>query len=149
MHGRGKRHVDLANHRIVFPVSEEKMERIPRIIYLTDNAESIIRRLMAKSPSGPIFLNGDGQPWTPDAVTGVSKALERIVRRFPLLSRPNLRSLLMNQELSKRHCGISPRNRGYQASQDVIEPIRGSEHSGQEVNVSTFPLHHLGTIRPR
>lgn len=63
-----KRHVDLANHRIVFPVSEEKMERIPRIIYLTDNAESIIRRLMAKSPSGPVFLNSDGQPWTPDAV---------------------------------------------------------------------------------
>jgi site-specific recombinase XerD len=44
------------------------MERVPRIIYLAYNAESIIRRLMAKSPSGPIFRNSDGQPWTPDAV---------------------------------------------------------------------------------
>jgi integrase len=63
-----KRHVDLQNHRIVFPVDEEKMERIPRIIYLNGDAEEIIRRLMAKTPAGPLFRNFDGVPWTTDAV---------------------------------------------------------------------------------
>jgi integrase len=63
-----KRHVELANHRIVFSVSEEKMDRAPRIIYLNSDAEKIVRRLIAKSPTGPIFLNNEGEPWTADAV---------------------------------------------------------------------------------
>lgn len=61
-------HVDLVNHRIVLPVSEEKMERVPRIIYLNDEAEEIIRRLMAKFPNGKLFRNSVGRAWTTAAV---------------------------------------------------------------------------------
>jgi integrase len=61
------RHLDLGNHRVVFPVDEEKMERIPRIIYLGDEAEAILRRLAAEHPEGCLFRNTDGIPWTPDA----------------------------------------------------------------------------------
>jgi integrase len=72
-----KRHVDLANHRIVFPVDEEKMERAPRIIYLTDTAEEIIRRLMVRWPKGKLFRNAEGAPWTTDAVNCAFMRVQR------------------------------------------------------------------------
>jgi integrase len=63
-----KRHVDLPNHRIVFPVDEEKMQRAPRVIYLSDAAEEIIRRLALRSPEGRLFRNDKDVPWTTEAV---------------------------------------------------------------------------------
>ena len=64
------RHVDLENQRWWFPVSESKTE-IPRIIYLTDDALAITKRLMRQYPQGPIFRNIRGKPWTTDAVNCV------------------------------------------------------------------------------
>jgi integrase len=63
-----RRHLDLANHRIVLPRSAEKMQRVPRIIYLTQAAELIVRRLALKNPTGKLFRNNDGNAWTTDAV---------------------------------------------------------------------------------
>jgi len=71
-----KRHVDLPTHRIVFPVDEEKMRRAPRIIYLTDAAEEIVRRLVLQHPSGPIFRNTSGVAWTTEAVNCAFVALQ-------------------------------------------------------------------------
>jgi integrase len=71
-----KQHVDLPAHRIVFPVEEEKMQRIPRIIYLTDSAEEIIRRLVLRHPDGAIFRNTNGLPWTTEAVNCAFMALQ-------------------------------------------------------------------------
>ncbi len=62
-----KRHVDLANARIVFPASEEKMHRIPRVIYLTEEAATIVRRLIRRTHNR-LFVNADGAPWTTEAV---------------------------------------------------------------------------------
>ena len=61
------RHVDLTNHRWVFPESEAKTD-LPRVVYLTDDALAITRRLMLRYPSGHLFRNSRGNPWTPDAV---------------------------------------------------------------------------------
>ena len=61
------RHVDLQNSRWVFPVSESKTD-LPRVIYLTDQALEITKRLMARFPTGPLFRNSSGKPWTTDAV---------------------------------------------------------------------------------
>jgi integrase len=63
------RHVDLANERWFFPASEAKGERRPRIVYLTDSALAITRRLIAANPEGRLFRNSKGGPWTVDAVT--------------------------------------------------------------------------------
>ena len=62
------RHVDLANQRWVFPQKESKGKRSPRIVYLNDKALDITRRLMERNPSGPLFRNADGVPWTTEAV---------------------------------------------------------------------------------
>jgi integrase len=48
-------------------VSESKGKRQPRVVYLTSKALEITKRLMAKHPSGPLFRNTDGRPWTPGA----------------------------------------------------------------------------------
>jgi integrase len=62
------RHVDLANARWVFPPDESKGEQWPRIVYLSDRALAITKRLLLVHAQGPLFRNADGRPWTPYAV---------------------------------------------------------------------------------
>ncbi len=57
------RHYDPHASRLVFPLGEEKMERIPRIIYLTEQANEIIQRLSNCFPRGKLFRNTNGVPW--------------------------------------------------------------------------------------
>ena len=76
-----KHHVDLPNHRIILPVSEEKMERAPRIIYLSEAAEAIITRLIVRWPKGKLFRNTDGIPWTTDAVNCAFQRVQKKIGR--------------------------------------------------------------------
>jgi integrase/recombinase XerC len=79
------RHVDLAGSRWVFPASEAKGKRIPRIIYLTPKAVEITKRLMERHPTGPLFRNRDGEPWTPDAVNcRFQRAKEKVGTKISL-----------------------------------------------------------------
>ena len=77
-------HVDLQNARWVFPPKEEKMGRVPRVIYLTEIALEITTRLALQYPEGPLFRNTRGIPWTTDAV--------------------NCRFATLNKKLGKRYC---------------------------------------------
>lgn len=62
------RHVDEPHQRWVFPRSESKGKRTPRVVYLTDTAMEVTRQLMREHSSGRLFRNTTGQPWTTDAV---------------------------------------------------------------------------------
>lgn len=62
------RRVDEQNQRWVFPRAESKGKKAPRIVYLTDKAMEITRRLALKNPQGQLFRNANGRPWTTDAV---------------------------------------------------------------------------------
>jgi integrase len=62
------RHVDLHNARWFFRPDESKGEEWPRIVYLTDKALEITKRLMQEHPEGTLFRNAEGKPWTPFAV---------------------------------------------------------------------------------
>lgn len=62
------RHVDLKNQRWVFPKSEAKGEKWPRVVYLTDKAMEITKKLMLKHPKGTLFRNNNDKAWTSDAV---------------------------------------------------------------------------------
>ena len=62
------RHVELENERIVFPAEESKGKRTKRIIYMQGDALAIMRRLLACSPEGKLFLNRRGFPWSKFAV---------------------------------------------------------------------------------
>jgi integrase len=63
-----ERHVRLDQHRIEIPPAEAKGKHRWRVIYLSDKAETIIRRLLAANPGGRLFLNTDGNPWKVHAV---------------------------------------------------------------------------------
>ena len=46
--------------------AQSKGKERQRIVYLADKALAITKRLMARHLGGPLFLNTDGKPWTPD-----------------------------------------------------------------------------------
>ncbi len=62
------RHVDLANQRLVFPKSESKNKKVARVVYLTDKAAAIVKRITERHPSGKLFRNKRGKAWTTYAV---------------------------------------------------------------------------------
>ncbi len=57
------RHADLANKRWVFPEGESKGKRRKRIVYLTDTAAAITKRLIEIYPDGHLLRNSKGDPW--------------------------------------------------------------------------------------
>ena len=61
-------HVDLKHQRWVFPKSKSKGKRKSRVVYLTETAMSITRRLLLKHPNGQLFRNSHGRPWNPYSV---------------------------------------------------------------------------------
>jgi integrase/recombinase XerD len=71
------RHVDVPGSRWVFPASESKGKKVPRVVYLTPKALDISRRLMEKHATGPFFRNTQGKPWTP----GMTNCRFQTVRR--------------------------------------------------------------------
>jgi integrase len=47
----------------IFPREDSKGKRVQRVVYLTEAAVEICRRLCEKWPTGPIFRNTEGRPW--------------------------------------------------------------------------------------
>ena len=99
------RHIDLPNQRWVLPRSEAKGKQAPRVVYLSDKAIEITRRLIGDRTAGRLFLNSKGKPWTTNAVNcafqriqhrmgmaemkreGISVAEEKIAEFIPTLSK--------------------------------------------------------------
>jgi integrase len=69
------RHVDIKNQRWVFPLSESKMKRSARVVYLTDTAFAITLRRVKAHSEGPLFRNSRGKAWTTDAVNCAFQAM--------------------------------------------------------------------------
>jgi integrase len=62
------RHVDLSLERWIFPRSEAKGKKQPRIVYMCSSVTTLIRTLVKRHPTGPIFRNSRDNPWSTDAV---------------------------------------------------------------------------------
>ncbi len=62
------RHFNAERSRLEFPPEEAKGKKRWRIIYLTDRAVEIIKRLTAIHPKGPLFRNRSGRQWNTSAV---------------------------------------------------------------------------------
>lgn len=69
------RHVDLEHKRWVFPANEAKVKSMPRIVYLTENALEVSKCLVERWPTGPLFRNTQGKPWTPNSIGCVFERL--------------------------------------------------------------------------
>lgn len=57
-------HEDLA----IFPADESKGETEARVIFLSPRAKGIVDRLLLLHPTGPLFRNTRGNPWTKDSI---------------------------------------------------------------------------------
>lgn len=72
-------HVDLAKGVIRIPPGMARTGQKPRIIFLNEGAKEVLDKLVNKHPTGKLFLNSRGQPWTKYALcnrlTRYSKAL--------------------------------------------------------------------------
>jgi len=67
--GLEARQVDLAKRRAVITADDGAKGGITRAIYFpTERSMEIIRRLSTERPTGPLFLNNKGNPWTGFAV---------------------------------------------------------------------------------
>ena len=62
------RHLKLEHHRIEIPPTEAKGKKRWRVIYLSDAATDVVKRLAALRPSGPLFRNTDDNPWKAQAI---------------------------------------------------------------------------------
>lgn len=62
------RHLKLGQHRVEIPPTEAKGKKRWRVIYLSETAAAIVRRLAELRPTGPLFLNVDGNPWEAQAI---------------------------------------------------------------------------------
>ena len=80
-------YVDLPNARWVFPQSESKGKRSPRIIYLTEPALEITKRLVKQQPEAELFRNSQGRPWTTEAVACAFDRLQDRMGKVILLER--------------------------------------------------------------
>ena len=72
-------YVDEKYSRWIFPISKAKGKQAPRIVYLTEPAMEIVSALKLEFPTGSLFRNSRGRPWTADAV---NCAFDRIRTRM-------------------------------------------------------------------
>ena len=60
--------VDLAGKRWLFTIKGSKGKKKHRVVYLSDAAFEVTRRLTERYPSGPLFRNADGGKWDKETV---------------------------------------------------------------------------------
>jgi integrase len=53
---------------VIFPPDESKGETDSRVIFMAPEAKAIVDRMTKLRPTGPLFLNSRGNPWTKDAI---------------------------------------------------------------------------------
>jgi integrase len=71
--------VDLGKAKWVFPIRLSKGKKVQRVVYLSDRALEITRRLVLKRPTGPLLLTTEGQPW---CVSSVKCRFQQICRKI-------------------------------------------------------------------
>lgn len=62
------RHLKPEHHRVEIPPKEAKGKKRWRVVYLSDAALAIAKRLAEARPTGSLFRNADGNPWKAQAI---------------------------------------------------------------------------------
>ena len=74
-------YVHLPTGKWTFPIRLSKGRRVQRVVYLSDRALEITRRLVVKRLTGPLLLNTDGQPWCVSSVKCRFQVICRVLGR--------------------------------------------------------------------
>lgn len=76
-----KRHFNAKIPALIFPKQEAKGKRRERVIHLSGEALTIVQKLALRYPTGPLFRNGHGEPWTKD---GMVQRFKRLATRLKI-----------------------------------------------------------------
>jgi integrase len=76
--------VDFPNARWIFPIRLSKGKKFQRVVWLSDRALEITRRLVLKRPAGPLLLNTEGNPWCKSSVKCRFQLICRVLGRKKL-----------------------------------------------------------------
>jgi integrase len=98
------RHCDPNGRRWIYPASESKTKKFPRVVYLNDNAFKITARLLKENRHGHIFRNSKGQPWTSNGIRCRFRRLQTKLR-FPGLCAYAIRHTFATEALKN---GVDP-----------------------------------------
>jgi integrase len=116
------RHVKLDLQRIEIPPPEAKGKRRWRIVYLSEKALEIIKRLMKQRPEGKLFLNLDGNPWKAQAIVCRFQRLlvkltppEKSLPPLPRFDRRKFTDSELLADARKRHLAARTERRKKQA----------------------------------
>jgi integrase len=117
-------HCDIQAGRIMIPTSKAKGKRQARVIYFTPEVAASISRLCKRHPTGPIFVNSKGRPWTKNSVNcrfrRIRKKLEKANTPIEGLCATSFRHGFATQalksgvdcrKLSKRYSDVLPDRR--------------------------------------
>jgi integrase len=142
------RHFDEQNQRWVFELSESKMKRISRIVYLTDEALQIVKRALEKFPTGPIFRNSNGRPWTTDAVNchftqlQIRLAKEEMKRRGISVSDDEVNDFIKTLAPTKRRRGEIVRKTDSELRHEAKTKLRAKLAKQLVPRYSLYALRH-------
>ncbi len=78
--------IDLDKKCIRIPAGVSRAGQKPRIIYLNDEACEVLSKLIIKNPSGKLFLNSRGVPWTKFALCNRLHRYSRAIGKAYALS---------------------------------------------------------------
>ena len=147
------RHVDAMHHRWVFPKSETKTKKGVRVVYMTPKAWEIVERLVAQYPTGPIFRNIRGIPWTTEAVNcgfnrlryrlGKAKAKEEDLE----ISEKELRAFVATLRKDRVVAGRRRVKTEKELLQEARHKIRERRCRKSMPNYSLYALRHAWATR--
>ena len=136
------RFVELPKARWVFPRKKAKGKKRTRAVYLSDTALEITRRRMAAHPTGPLFTNSAGEPWTRWSVNNafirIRRALGRRVMAEKGIDVPKLPRL--------RKAAIEPGNLAQTRAQQKAA-LAGRRKEIARLALEHGPEYHLGAFR--
>jgi integrase len=102
------RHLDLVNQRWVLPRSEAKGKEAPRVVYLSEKAVTITRRLIEGRSHGYVFRNSRGKPWKKNSV---NCAFKRIQHRMGMSELKRRNITVCDDEIAAFMLTLSPTRR--------------------------------------
>jgi integrase len=146
------RHVDLENARWLFPASEAKTD-FPRFVYLTGRAMEITKRRMLRYPSGPLFRNSEGAPWTTEAVNcafiriQIRMGLREIQRRGLVIEENEIKELIPKLRPTKLVRGTETAKSVGELREEARRKIRHKVATSLAPKYSLYVLRHTSATR--
>ncbi|MDA0658959.1 MAG: tyrosine-type recombinase/integrase [Planctomycetota bacterium] len=147
------RHVELTKQRWIFPISEAKGKRNPRVVYLTDVSLEITRRRMQLYPTGALFRNSRGQPWKTGAV---KCAFDRLrIRMYhaqakssgETLDEKEVKRIMHRLRTTKRVKGTSMQRTEAEIRQDARRILIWQRASATTARYSLYAIRHSWATR--